>query len=246
MREMWARLIFGLTAVLSLTGVTMSAVTAAGATAEKVAAAGGAAADPATFATAADRFLNTFAAFTIWSNIIGSVVCIFLAINPHRRSTVFRIFRLYGLISITTTGLVYNFYLAGLAPEPQGWSAVANDLVHRVTPLLLVGAWLVFGPRIPFRMKYIGGCVAIGVAWVTFTLTRGAIINWYTYPFVDVGKLGYPVVLLTCVGILAVAALMGMGIMGLDKKLPGLSAENSDTDPSSGADNESKDKPAIS
>jgi hypothetical protein len=33
--------------------------------------------------------------------------------------------------------------------------------------------------------------------------------------------------------------------MGLDKKLPGLKVESSDTDSASGPDNESKDKPAI-
>ncbi len=222
MRETWARVVFGLTAIISLTGVTLSAFSAAAASAEKVAEAGGLS-DPAIFESAASRFLNTFVAFTIWSNIIVSVVCILMVVNPYRTSTVFRVFRLYGLVAITTTGLVYNLILRKLA-DPQGWALVANDMVHIATPLLAVVGWLIFGPRIPFRMKYVWGSIAIGLVWITFTLTRGALIHWYTYPFVNVDNLGYLQVAVNCFAILVFAALLAMAFMGLDKKLPGLTA----------------------
>ena len=42
------------------------------------------------------------------------------------------------------------------------------------------------------------------IAWVVYSLVRGAIVDWYPYPFLDVETLGYAEVLLTC-AVLAVA-----------------------------------------
>ncbi len=43
------------------------------------------------------------ACFTILSNTIVGVTSLLLALNPYRRSTVFRVFRLMGLVAITIT-----------------------------------------------------------------------------------------------------------------------------------------------
>lgn len=66
------------------------------------------------------RALNTFAFFTIQSNLIVGATTLLLAVRPDRSSMVFRVFRLIGLVSITVTGLVYHVALSRLlAPRPS-------------------------------------------------------------------------------------------------------------------------------
>jgi hypothetical protein len=54
------------------------------------------------------------------------------------------------------------------------------------------------------------------LAWFVYTLARGAIVDWYPYPFVDVSELGYQAVLARAVALgvgfgLAAAALLWIG-----------------------------------
>ena len=226
MRETWARIVFGITALISGVGVVMSACLSATATPSEIAKAGGIA-DPAHFDLAIVRFLNTFFYFTILSNIIVVVTCVLLAIRLQRTSTVFRVFRVFGLVAIVITGLVYNLVLAALS-HPEGLALVENTMVHIITPILATLGWLIFGPRQPFRMKYVGWAMVIGLVWVVVTLIRGAIIHWYPYPFVDVDDLGYLTVLINCFVILVFAALLALAILGLDKVIPGIPSDPRD------------------
>lgn len=227
MRETSARVLFAITALISFVGVCMSAGLSAVATPAEIAKAGGIA-DPATFDLAVVRFLNTFTYFTILSNIIVIVTCTMLVIGLHRSSTVFRTFRVFGLVAIIITGLVYNIVLAPLS-NPQGLALIENTMVHIITPVLAFLGWLIFGPRNPFRLKYVGWAMAIGLVWIAFTLARGAMIHWYPYPFVDVDNLGYPTVLINCAAILVFAAVLALAILGLDKVLPGIPSDPKET-----------------
>ena len=58
-------------------------------------------------------------------------------------------------------------------------------------PLVLVVDWLVEGPRYRLpRWVALAWLVCLGV-WLTYTLVRGAIVDWYLYLFVDVFAYGY-------------------------------------------------------
>ena len=67
------------------------------------------------------------------------------------------------------------------------------------------------------------------VAWLAFTLVRGALIGWYPYPFVDVGVLGRATVALNCLGItvlfLGLAAVALGADRALDRAAPALPQE---------------------
>ncbi len=223
MRETWAKIVFAVTALISFVGVCMSAGLSAASTPEEIAKAGGIA-DPATFDLAIVRFLNTFTYFTILSNIIVIVTCTMLVFGLHRTSTAFRTFRVFGIVAITITGLVYNIVLAPLS-HPEGLALIENTMVHIITPVLAVAGWLIFGPRNPFRIKYVGWAMVIGLVWIAFTLVRGAMIHWYPYPFVDVDEIGYLMVVINCTAILIFAALLALAVLGLDKVLPGIPSE---------------------
>ena len=214
-----ARIWFAVVAAIGTAGVILGAVLWSGTDPNIIVEFGGGEGSVADFESWWNRFTITFFYFTIWSNVIVVVTCGLLAIRLHRTSTVFRVFRLYGLISITVTGLVYNLYLARLV-HPEGAKLLQNDMVHVAVPLLAVLGWLIFGPRTPFRIKYVLWAMLIGIAWLLVSFAHGALIHWYPYPFLNADELGYPRALLNCFAVMVVAFLLGLAILGLDKVLP--------------------------
>jgi hypothetical protein len=163
--------------------------------------------------------VNYFSFFTILSNILVAVMMTALAMNPIRESAAFGPLRLDSLLMITITGLVYLIVLAPLW-NPQGWQAVADYGLHYVVPLLVLVGYGVFGPRPRLSFGNILPALAIPAVWIGYTLIRGAIVNWYPYPFIDVDKHGYGMVTINILVILVIALVLAVGFILLDKKLP--------------------------
>jgi hypothetical protein len=59
---------------------------------------------------------------------------------------------------------------------------------------------------------------------LAFTLVRGAAIDWYPYPFVDVVAHGYARVAINCLVVAVLFVGLGFGALALDRRLPGLAA----------------------
>lgn len=78
----WARVLFAVTALSAAAGVALSVYTAVHGTGR--------------FRTGTERGFNTFAFFTIQSNLIAGATALLLAVRLRRTSTVFRTFRLPG------------------------------------------------------------------------------------------------------------------------------------------------------
>jgi hypothetical protein len=165
-----------------------------------------------------DRVFNVFAYFTIQSNLLLGGTTLLLALTPDRESLLFRTLRLNGLLCIAVTGIVYHVALAGL-DEPTGWAAVANFLLHTATPILGVLGWLVFGPRGRTDRTVVAWSIAFPLAWLVFTLIRGAAIGFWPYPFVDADDLGYAKVLLNCLLVALLFLALAFGAMLLDRRL---------------------------
>jgi hypothetical protein len=89
-----------------------------------------------------------------------------------------------------------------------------------VVPLLVVVGWLVFGPRNRVARGDVWRVLAILVIWCGYTLVRGAFVDWYPYPFIDVGEHGYPQVLTTGVGVALVMVGLALLAEWLDDRLP--------------------------
>jgi hypothetical protein len=206
-----ARPWFGLVAGVALLGVVIQLI-------------GTATAGPAftpTFDTRGAQVANVFAYFTILSNLLVGGVHLVLALRPERDSTLLRVLVLDAVVSIAVTGIVFNLVLAQTV-HPTGINAVANTLCHIVTPLLAVIGWLLFGPRGRVRGDLVLLSAAYPLAWLAFTLVRGAFIGWYPYPFVDVVALGYGRVAINCVVVAVLFLGLGFGALALDRKLPGI------------------------
>ncbi|GAA1832633.1 Pr6Pr family membrane protein [Pseudonocardia ailaonensis] len=172
------------------------------------------------FDSTGSRVANVFAFFTILSNLLVGVVHLRLAAAPPRYGRLIRVLVLAGVMSIGVTGIVYNLVLAQTS-NPQGLHQLANVLCHMVTPVIAVAGWLVFGPRGLIDRTVVLLSLIYPAAWLVFTLARGAFIDWYPYPFVDVVSLGYGRVAINCLVVAVLFLGLGFGALVLDRHLPG-------------------------
>jgi len=203
--EAWARPWFAVTSCCVVGGVALSVYTAAHNHAGH-------------FHTPVARAFNTFAFFTVDSNLIVGVTTLLLALKPRRTSSFFAACRLMGVVAITVTGLVYHVALASLF-DLQGLDQLGNQLVHTVVPILSVVGWLVFGPRRLTSGRLALWSLVFPVAWLGFTLIRGAVVHWYPYPFIDVTALGYGGALLNCAWVSLLLLGLAAGATRLDRLL---------------------------
>ena len=165
------------------------------------------------------RALNNFAFFTIQSNLIVGGTCLLLAINPNRSSTVFRVFRLTGLVAIAVTGIVFHVSLSGLL-ELDSWALASDRLLHVVVPVMAIVGWLAFGPRGLTSARVAKLTVIFPLAYMTFTIIRGPLASdWYPYPFADVKVLGYTKVIINGLWIGLLFVSLAAAATFLDKRL---------------------------
>jgi hypothetical protein len=209
MSPRFARWWFAATAVCAVAGITISMVTA-------VNNQGG------HFHPGVARAFNTFAFFTIQSNLVAGAASLLLALDARRPGRAFAVLRLTSLVAITVTGLVFHVALRGVFDLATTWDRVGNELVHTVMPLLTVFGWLLAGPRRLIDRRVVLLSLSFPVAWLAFTLIRGAIAHWYPYPFIDVTSLGYGGALVNCVWVAVL--LLGLAALAcvVDRRLPGL------------------------
>jgi hypothetical protein len=199
----WSRIWFGATFICVIAGVTISVFTAANNS-------GG------SFHSPVERAFNTFAFFTVDSNLIVGATSLLLALRPERSSVAFWTLRLTGVVCITVTGLVYHVALSGLL-DLQGWDRLGDQLVHTVVPILAVVGWFLFGPRKMTSKPIVLLSLLFPIGWLTFTLVRGAFVHWYPYPFIDVVKLGYGGAALNCIWVALLLLGLAAGFNGVDR-----------------------------
>ena len=206
MNPRWARPFFALTAACVLIGVVVQLIVSAN--------------DESVFGgSAAGRAFNIFAFFTVQSNVIVGVTCLMLAIRVDRSSTVFKVFRLIGVVAITVTGIVFHVVLSGLL-DLDTWAQVANQFLHTVVPILALVGWLTFGPRGLTSGFVVRWTVAFPLLYMVFTAVRGPLASdWYPYPFANVHDLGYLRVAVNALWITLLFIGLGAGGNALDRVL---------------------------
>lgn len=166
------------------------------------------------------RIIRVFSFFTILSNVLCGVVCGQLAVRPDRDGRAWRAARLASLVGITVTGVVYSSVLARIH-QPRGPAETfVNALVHYVIPVMVVGGWVVLGPRPRVDVRTVLLSLVFPLCWSVYTLVRGAIWDWYPYPFVDVSTRGYLVVLRNALLVVIVLCVVAAAFAVGDRLLP--------------------------
>ena len=139
---------------------------------------------------------NFFSFFTIQSNIIGVTALFALVLVPRaRRSALFDGARSAAVLYMAITGVVFALLLSGLQEDLQTAIPWVDFVVHKLMPVVLVADWLVDPPRHRLPRWTVLAWLSYPLAWFSYTLVRGEVVDWYPYPFVDVSKIGYDGVL---------------------------------------------------
>jgi hypothetical protein len=162
------------------------------------------------------RFVvNFFSFFTIDSNLLAVVVLALTAMRGGRtRSPAFEAVRGATTLYMAITGVVFALLLSGLQEDLQLTLPWVNDVLHTVMPIVVVLDWLLDPPRVALPRRAIATWLAFPVVWAAFTLTRGPIVDWYPYPFIDPRVHGYDGVAVIAV-VLAAAFAVASAIVWL-------------------------------
>ncbi len=200
---------FGLTALVALAGITINGIVA-WRDAEEI----------GRFSPGFFRLLNTFAFFTIESNLLVGVTAFLLFLKPTRPGLLFRWFWLVGLTAITITGIGYHWLLSE-DHDPTGLADLGNTIVHYLVPIMAVGGFAAFGPRGMVTPRLVALTPIFLVAWGAFTLIRGELTDpaWYPYPFVDVAARGWGRVIANGIGLAALYVGVAFAFLMLDRLL---------------------------
>jgi hypothetical protein len=135
---------------------------------------------------------NFFSFFTIQSNILAVVALFGLVVVPReRRTSLFDGARTAAVLYMAITSVVFALLLSGLQEDLQTSASWVDFVLHKLMPVVLVADWLVDSPRHRLPWWTVLAWLAYPLAWFAYTLARGADVDWYPYPFVDVSEHGY-------------------------------------------------------
>ena len=165
--------------------------------------------------------INVFSYFTVLSNTFAASV-LSAAAWPHntwaarclRRPAVAGC----AVISMLLVGIAYNLLLRQYW-DPQGAQWLANEVLHNIMPLAMLGFW---GWRVPkghLRPAHVLAWALYPLGWYGFTLLRGASIGVWPYPFLDVTELGFARTFVNALGLLAGYCGGGLALVALDRYL---------------------------
>ena len=168
---------------------------------------------------AGELTLNFFSYFTILSNILVALALTAPVVAPNSRLgrwSASEGVRAAVAMYIVVVGLTYHFLLAGIW-APQGWSLLANNLLHYVMPAAFVVDWLAFTPK--GRLRWVDPAkwlipVLIYGGW---TLLHGKLSGWWPYWFVDVDTLGLGKTIVYFAGLLVFFLIVGLVVVAIDR-----------------------------
>jgi hypothetical protein len=160
-------------------------------------------AGPDTVSAVLGRFVSSF---TIETNAMAALAFTAVALDPRRiRRTGF-----IGAIAVylLIVALVYFAEFHG-ALETTGLRRIPDAALHDVVPLLFLVFWAAFTPKglLTWRAPFLW--LVFPLAYLAFTLTRGALTGVYSYPFLDAAALGYARVAVNGLVLMAVYLVVG-------------------------------------
>jgi hypothetical protein len=154
--------------------------------------------------------------FTVVANVLTAVFFTGIAVGapPFSRPR-----WLAGLtLAMMLVGVVYTSLLRGLI-DLSGGAALANLLLHFVTPILVPIYWLAFARKGALHNRDALLWLLFPFAYGVYALIRGGLGDFYAYPFMDVSALGWPQVIFNgSIGALCFIAA-GYAFIWLDHRL---------------------------
>jgi hypothetical protein len=134
--------------------------------------------------------VNFFSFFTILSNVLGAVVLATCAVRSAAAAGRLDSWRGAATTYLAITGLVYALLLRDVTEELGTVTPWVNTVVHVVAPIAIIVDWLVVPPRRPIPWAQAVWWLVFPLAFLAYSLVRGAVVDWYPYPFLDPAESG--------------------------------------------------------
>ena len=111
-----------------------------------------------------------------------------------------------------------HFFLRGLTPK-IGLFPLCDVLLHYVTPIIYFVWWVIAVKHGPLLIRRVPLMLIPTLIYFVYVLARGAWVEEYPYPVINVTRLGYPQTLLHALAIaIGLGALMFI-VVGIDEVL---------------------------
>jgi hypothetical protein len=149
--------------------------------------------------------------FTAISNLLVGIILSAWALRPVacRRRPWFARVSAAAVVYIVITGVVYTLFLRQSHGDWVGWAV--DIALHQVVPLGYPLYWFAILPKVPLDRRDVFRWLILPFLFAVASMVRGAITGAYTYPFLNVTRLGYPLVVLIIV--LISLPFLGLGMI---------------------------------
>jgi hypothetical protein len=165
--------------------------------------------------------------FTIQTNILIVICMILPVIAPNGRLSHFM-----SAPSVRTaiasysavTGIIYFALLRNIGHD-QGLERLADQILHYITPTMMVFDWLVWVPKGRVRWTDPARFMIFPALYGVWTLLHGAVTGWYPYPFFNAARIGSAGIFANFAGLTCVVLAIPFAFLLLDRLLATLQRE---------------------
>ena len=165
--------------------------------------------------------VNFFSFFTILSNALAAIALLIGAWYSFTRAADpywYNLVRACVVTYMATTFVVYNLLLRDISLDQATTVPWSNEILHVWAPLYLVADWVLAPGRRHIEWRRLWTIAIFPIVWSVYSMIRGAIVDWYPYPFLDPAQeAGYRGVGFYVIVIAAFILLVGAGIIALSR-----------------------------
>ncbi len=128
--------------------------------------------------------VNFFSYFTNLSNLFAAVVLLMGALATFtKREAPGDLARAIAVVNMAVVGVVFAILLRNVdLGDLRPW---VNTVLHYLMPCVVVIDWLLLPPKARLGLKPFLGVMVFPVLYITYVLVRGALVQWYPYPFLN-------------------------------------------------------------
>lgn len=165
---------------------------------------------------------NFFSYFTIESNIFAAIILLVGAgflLSKKLTPGWFEFLRGAAALYMITTGAVFSVLLANLDPSALTALPWDNTVLHYIIPIAMALDWFFDPPRKRIAFKRAMIWFVYPLAYVAYTMIRGALTGWYPYPFLDPTIDGYGKVAIIAIGITITVVVFTGVLLGVQRLL---------------------------
>lgn len=171
------------------------------------------------------RPADYFSYFTIQTSLIAIVtlgVSGWFAWTGRIETRTLNIVRLSTVTFTVVVTLVYNLLLRGLDNDPLDgnyqWPVLPNEILHVWAAIFMLIDWILSSRRINLRVRTIFWVLAFPFVWLIYSITRGLIVDWWPYWFINPnGAAGVSGMITYIVAIMLFLLTIAIGLIGLQR-----------------------------